>query len=61
MLLVSIALLMSMLCKQELLEVVYVPKVEAILGVFTVLQLCIGQSPKYTSSMRSKRLVLVLE
>jgi hypothetical protein len=44
---------MSILFKQELLEVAYIPKVELILGVFKVLKLYIGQSPKYTSSIRS--------
>jgi hypothetical protein len=44
---------MSILFKQELLEVAYIPKVELILGVFKVLKLYIGQSPKYTSSVRS--------
>jgi hypothetical protein len=46
---------MSVLFKQELLEVAYILKVEPILEVFEVLKLYIGQSPKYTSSIRSKR------
>jgi hypothetical protein len=44
---------MSVLFKQELLEVAYIPKVELILEVFKVLKLYTGQSPKYTSSIRS--------
>jgi hypothetical protein len=44
---------MSVLFKQELLGVVRVPKVELILGVFKVLKMYTGQSPKYTSSLRS--------
>jgi hypothetical protein len=44
---------MSVLFKQELLGVVYISKVELILGVFKVLKLYIGQSFKYTSSVRS--------
>jgi hypothetical protein len=44
---------MSVLCKQELLGVARVPKIELILGVFKVLKLYTGQSPKYTSSIRS--------
>jgi hypothetical protein len=44
---------MSVLFKQELLGVARVPKVELILGVFKVLKLYIGQSPKYTSLVRS--------
>jgi hypothetical protein len=46
-------LVISILFKQELLGVARVPKVELILGVFKVLKLYIGQSPKYTSSIRS--------
>jgi hypothetical protein len=53
MLLVLIVLVMSVLCKQELLEVARIPKIELILGVFKVLKLYTGQSPKYTSSVRS--------
>jgi hypothetical protein len=44
---------MSILFKQELLGVAHIPKVELILEVFKVLKLYIGQSPKYTSSIRS--------
>jgi hypothetical protein len=44
---------MSILFKQELLEVARISKVELILRVFKVLMLYIGQSPKYTSSVRS--------
>jgi hypothetical protein len=44
---------MSVLFKQELLGVARVPKVELILGAFKVLKLYTGQSPKYTSSVRS--------
>jgi hypothetical protein len=44
---------MSILFKQELLGVACIPKVELILGVFKVLKLYTGQSPKYTSSVRS--------
>jgi hypothetical protein len=44
---------MSILFKQELLGVACVPKVELILGVFKVSKLYTGQSPKYTSSVRS--------
>jgi hypothetical protein len=44
---------MSVLLEQELLGVAHVSKVELILGVFKVLKLYIGQSPKYTSSIKS--------
>jgi hypothetical protein len=44
---------MSILFKRKLLGVARIPKVELILGVFKVLKLYIGQSPKYTSSIRS--------
>jgi hypothetical protein len=48
-----LVLVMSILFEQELLGVARVPKVELILGVFKVLKLYTGQSPKYTSSIRS--------
>jgi hypothetical protein len=44
---------MSVLCEQELLGVARVPEIELILEVFKVLKLYTGQSPKYTSSVRS--------
>jgi hypothetical protein len=45
---------MSVLFEQELLGVARVPEVELILGVFKVLKSYTGQSPKYTSSVRSR-------
>jgi hypothetical protein len=48
-----LVLVISVLFEQELLGVVCVPKIELILGVFKVLKLYTGQSPEYTSSIRS--------
>jgi hypothetical protein len=44
---------MLTLALRELVGVAVVPKVVLILGVFKVLKLYTGQSPKYTSLVRS--------